>query len=130
MTLPGSASLNGIVFHGWRGWVGSLNNVIDIFARIGEAGSGSQIVQTRAAPVQISAWIAAANDSDAVNHASDVEALSGTIAELEDPWGRDLAHVRVTEVRCSIHFGHGTEISGGIPMTHIVRCEFTVELLP
>ncbi len=130
MTLPGSASLNGILFHGWRGWVGSVHNVIDIFSRIGEAGTGSQVVGTRSSPVQISAWAACSNDSDAVNKANDVEQLEGTVAELLDPWGRDLASVRVTDVKCSIHFGRGSEISSGVPMTHIVKCEFTLELLP
>ncbi len=130
MSLPGAASLGVITFHGWRGWVGSIKNVVDIFTRIGEEGSGHQVVATRATPVNISAWIACTNDGDAVNACSDVEALDGTLTGLLDPWGRNLASVRVTGVSCNIKFGRGNDVSDGNPMTHVVFCDFTIELLP
>ncbi len=130
MSLSTSATLGGIAFHGWRGWIGSIQNVVDIFGRIGEAGSGHEVVQTRSTPVSVSAWIACSSAGNAITAAGSVETLSGTVVALTDPWSRSISRVRVTGASCSIVAGKGTEISAAVPSTHIVKCEFTIERLP
>ncbi len=130
MALSTAATLGSVTFHGWRGWVGSNQNVVDVFSRIGQSGSGSEITHTRSSPVSISAWSAHSSASAAITQLGSIEALQGTTVALTDPFSRSLSKVRVTEAHGNISAGKGNEITSNVPMTHLVKCELTIELLP
>ncbi len=130
MAIPVTATLGGVSFHGWVGWVGSIQNVVDVFARLGQSGSGAEVTHIRSAPVSISAWIANASAGNAITALASVEALQGTVVSLTDPWARTISNVRVTEAHGTIMAGKGTELSTGVPTTHLVRCDLVIERLP
>ncbi len=130
MTLPIRATLLGIQFHGWTGWVPSRQPMITSFSRVGQDGSGSEITGTRSEPKDYSAWIAVSSQTEAKDKARAIEDLCGQVGALLDPWGRSIAKMRVTKARAVPRAAKGSIISGTTPATHVVVCEFELEPLP
>lgn len=122
-TTAGTATLDGILIHGWIGWVPEAQDVVDAFARIGQTGSGAQSVGSRARLTSCTGWIGCATLAAAKAMATSIEALQGPgPLSFADPWGRSL-FVRVESasarpIRCA----------GASPFR--VEIELRVEALP
>ncbi len=132
MTVSYKVKLGSLEFHGWTGWVPSVDNTGEAFARIGQPGSGSQITGSRGAQTACSAWIGCANKQAALDAAAAVEALAWTTVKMVSQWGTsdNRARVRVSAASCKIAQGKGTLMTAGAPMLYLVECQITVEELP
>ncbi len=130
MSLPQRTKLGTVVFHGWNGWAPSVDNLGESFARIGQAGSGSQITGTRGAQKACSAWIGCTSKMDALAAAAAVEALVWTTVKMVDQWGATEPRVRISSASCEVSMGAGTKVTASAPMLYLVQCQITIEVLP
>ncbi len=132
MTISAKVKLGSLEFHGWTGWVPTVSNLGESFARIGQPGSGSQITGTRGAVQNCSAWIACASKQAALDAAAAVEALAWLTVKMVSQWGTadNRARVRISSASCKISQGKGTLIAAGAPMVYLVECQISLEVLP
>jgi hypothetical protein len=124
------AQVGTVNFHGWHGRLSSPQLILDEFARIGVVGSGSQIVGTRGARVEINAWIGAPSSKDAVAACQAVEGLQGGVYQITDDFGRIFPRVRVSSATSSCRAGLGPNLSTGQQMTFLIDAKFSMEVLP
>jgi hypothetical protein len=130
MTLPVRAFLGGVSFHGWMGWVPSVQNEAATFQRVGQSGSGSEATGTRARPVDCQAWFACSTEAEAEAKVAQIEALQWTTGQFTDPFGRVLAVVRIGTVSAMPRRANGVRITDDTDATHVVTALINVEQLP
>ncbi len=130
MALPIRATLGGIPFHGWTGFLHKRLPITSTFSRIGQEGSGAEVTGIRSDPMDCGAWIACSSQTDAKDKSALVEDLCGKVVALLDPWGRNIAKVRVTKSKATPKAASGPGVTTGTSSTHIVSCEFELEPLP
>lgn len=107
--LPVSATINGsFPLHGWDGWLHGLKSEVETFARLGETGSGAQILRTRAPESSITATRVCSSLREARDAAETAEDWQGQVLMVTDPWGRAFLRVRFHEVTPVVKACSGT----------------------
>jgi hypothetical protein len=125
------AKIGTLEFHGWHGRVRKIQREAEEFARLGQIGSGAQLVGQRAAKSVISVWRGESNKSSASTFADQAEQMQFQDAvAVTDPYGNTFRGCRVSSVVVApIRTGKGSPISGNTQMTHLINIEFTLEVI-
>lgn len=119
-------------FHGWVGRLYPIMPEAENFQRLGQFGTGSQIVGYKAPDSVINTWRGFTSKEEAQAFIIQAENLqnAGGVAVV-DPYGDRYSNCRVKRVMADqIRRGRGTTVNGSAQMTHLVRIEFTLEVLP
>ncbi len=131
MALSLTSSIGALQFHGWVGRLTTTQNQGEDFARLGQKGSGSQVLNVRAKSSTIQTWRLFDTMASAVDFVALVEALQWTVVATNDPVNGPRARVRVIASAAVATAGRGTPSgAGSTPSAALVRCEFTLETLP
>lgn len=129
-SLEISASINSTWFiHGWEGWLHGLKSEVETFARLGETGSGAQILRTRAPESQITVTQICSSLREALEAAEVAEGWQGQVLQVMDPWDRVFLRVRFHEVTPTVKACKGTGPSGS-PAAAKVVLALRLEVLP
>lgn len=128
--LPSTAKISDTIINGWSGHMPSVQRQIDVYARIGQAGSGYQVTGTRADDARISGWIGAATSVQAFDTARTLEGYQGQVASVIDDFGKFYPRVRVDKMSTSIRAGYGPALTSGTQMLYLVSFDCTLEVLP
>lgn len=120
-----------IAFHGWNGWIPSLQAQIDRFVRQGATGSGAQQSATLGRPERCTAWRIEADVATAIANIALWESLEGQVCQVNDPWARTLPRVRLTECAGGPpRIGRGPLAESGVQGLYLVTFSATAERLP
>jgi hypothetical protein len=120
-----------ITFHGWKGWIPSMQVVLNRYVRQGATGSGAEQTGTLGRPVSISAWRIEADPATATNNIGVWESFEGLVCQVVDPWGRSLPRVRLTDCAGGPPIaGRGPLAEGGTQGLYLVTFTATAERLP
>lgn len=111
-------------------WIPSLQNQGDEWQRLGQNGSGMQIIGTRGRRIQASGWNACATLKTATDFVGLFESLEAEVCQVTDAWNRALPRVRLTAISCMPKATRGPIISGTTATLYRVECQWTAELLP
>lgn len=130
------ANLTNIAFigttflHGWHGRLSNLQNIVDDYARIGQIGSGAQIVGRRSAKCQVTPWAGAASRVEAIALADAFDSYQGTTVRVGDDLGRVFQRVRVESISTMIKAGYGGSLPTGVQMLYKIEVTAVLEVLP
>ena len=119
-------------FHGWTGRLIPIMAEAENFQRLGQFGTGSQIVGYKAPDSVINTWRGFTSKEEAQSFIVQAENLqnAGGVA-ANDPYGDRYSNCRIKRVTPEpIRKGRGTTVNGSAQMTHLVRIEFVIEVLP
>lgn len=120
-----------IALHGVTGsWIPSLQNQGDEWQRIGQAGSGVQVVGTRGRKVNVTGWFGAPDFTTAGTFIANFESLETEVCQVSDAWNRTVGRVRISAIQCAPRSTVGPLVSPGSPVKYRVECEWTAERLP
>lgn len=120
-----------IVLHGVNdSWIPSLQNQGDEWQRLGQAGSGAQIVGTRGRKIKASGWHGEATLAAALTFVSNFESLEEEVCQVVDAWGRTLGRVRLSEVSAVPRNTKGPILSGTTQILYRVEVAYTAERMP
>jgi hypothetical protein len=111
-------------------WIPSLQNQGDIWQRVGQSGSGGQIVGTRGRAVPITGWRGESDSATAQTFAGNFEALELEVVQVLDAWGRAIARVRLTECKAIPRRTRGPVITGATQVLYRIDCSWQAERLP
>lgn len=111
-------------------WIPSLQAQVDEFQRIGQTGSGAQIVGYRGRKVSPTGWYGSPSASDATAFTTAFESLEGEVCQVIDDYGRTLSRVRITEIKVNPRPTRGPTISGSQVVIFRCECSWTAEALP
>ncbi len=126
----GTGSKSSVKFHGWSGWISSLQTDVDYFRRLGQAGNSGQGVGSVGAPSSVSAWKCETSFADAAATIAAIEGLKGTIVSVTDPWNRVIPRARVIEASARPVKGKGPVVAGTAQATVRVDATMVFERLP
>jgi hypothetical protein len=90
MTLPTAAvvgSSGSFSFHIWEGQIRPKQYVADFYNRLGQIGTGVQLVGSMGAQSPVRATYLAVSDYDAATFSANVSLLKGTYANVVEPSG-------------------------------------------
>lgn len=115
--------------HGWSGWLHGLKDEPETFARLGETGSGAQILRTRGPESPVQAMRICASLADALTAAEQAEAWQAQVLRVVDPFGRSFLRVRFNEVSVSVRGcrGNGPDATSAAAR---VMLDLRLEVLP
>lgn len=119
-----------IILHGVNdGWLPAMQAQGDEWQRIGQSGSGTQIVGYRGRKVSPSGWYGSPNVADATGFATAFESLENEVCTVADDYGRVIQRVRLTEIKVNPRPTRGPTLSGGVVLFRC-ECSWTAEVLP
>ncbi len=125
--LPPLAQI--VNFHGWVGWIPSLQNQIDRQQRPGQNGRVAQNVGLAARDVQCTACRFESVLANATAFAAIVEGLKdSTSLKMVDPWLRFMS-IRITDSSAEVTCGRGPTDSN-VPTRYKIICNFMIERMP
>lgn len=110
-------------------WIPSLQSQVDVFQRLGQSGTGSQIVGIRAPTVEAKGWRGESDQAAALSFSVAFEALTGEICAITDDWGRTISAVRLTNCRAFPRRTSGPVISGATFVKFRVEVSWTAECI-
>lgn len=93
--IPVQVTIGGVGIYAWKGWFGSVQNIGSEFRRIGQAGTGAEVVGTKAESGTGHGWIPCTTQQAAIAAAKAVEALRWTTQAVTDHVGRTLPRVLI-----------------------------------
>lgn len=126
--LSGTSKGTGIDFHGWHGWVGELEDDMDLYRRPGASGNGGQSLGKEHRK-QCNAWRAELNATTAEAWIKSLQAAKGPVVSLKDPYSRVLKRCRIITLEFEPISGRGIQLTGGIG-TIVIRVSLQMERLP
>lgn len=118
-----------IEFHGWNGFIGDLEDDLDVYRRAGGSGYGVQTVG-RSHLKTVNAWRQEATGTSAAAWVAALQAAKGPVVSIKDPENRTLARCRIRTVDFEVKSGRGGVIAGGTAATRLIRVTMTIERLP
>lgn len=120
-----------IVLHGVNdSWIASLQNQGDEWQRLGQAGSGAQIIGTRGQKTKSTGWHGESTLAAALTFIGNFESLEEEVCQVADAWGRTLARVRLSGVSAVPRNTKGPILSGTTQITYRCEVAFSAERLP
>jgi len=122
--------IGAVSLQGWSGRLANLQSLVDDYARIGQTGSGAQIVGLRGRRCAISAWGGASSKAEAIGRADSLEAMQGLVVRVGDDLGRIFSRVRIYQIAASIKAGYGPRLPGGSQMIYRIDVQASMEVLP
>ena len=119
-----------VSMHGWRGRLKSLQLQHGPYQRIGGTGSVTQVTLNRAPMSAIATWTLFTSQAFAQQFAAACEAMQAFTYQVQDDYSRTFQRVRVHAVTVGeVQAGAGEQIAGGAAVC-LVRCNWTLEVLP
>jgi hypothetical protein len=116
-------------FHGWNGWIGELEEVLDKYHRPGASGHGSQSVG-KAFEKVCTAWRAEINETTAEAFIKRLQAAKGPAVSIKDPYNRIMKRCRLWTIDFEPIKARGGQVSGTANATMLIRVSMLVERLP
>ncbi len=130
-TVTALALGNVFTFHGWNGWIPDLQAVVDPYQRLGATGTGAQQTAKIGRRVGITGFRFASDQVGELVVIAQWESVQGQVFKIIDPWGRNLARVRLTDTAIATpRVGKGPLDSNGLQSTMLVVYTATAERLP
>lgn len=126
--LSGAAQGVAIEFHGWTGWVGELENVMDRYRRPGARGNGAQAVGQELGKA-CRGWRQELNATSAGLWIGHLQAAIGPVVGIKDPRSRTLPRCRISGLEFDVKDGKGGQVAGSALATVLIQVSFTVERL-
>jgi hypothetical protein len=124
-----NGDVSSFVLYGFNGNIATIQNVGDEFQRLGQSGTGQQILGSRGKPSPISGWTGFSDVKLAVAFLERWESLETRICAIVDSFSRNNKRVRLTGCSGMIKNTRGPLISG-VPITHRVVVSAYAERLP
>lgn len=119
-----------ILLHGVAdGWLAALQPQGDEWQRLGQSGSGTQIVGYRGRKATPTGWYGSPNLADATGFANAFESLETEVCMVNDDYGRTIPRVRFTDIRVNPRPTRGPTLSGGVVLFRC-ECSWSAEVLP
>ncbi len=130
MALSIVATLGSVTFHGWSGWAPKIKDNGESYSRLGQVGTGSQIINSTGPEFTATAWKAFTTKSDALSFADSITDLQWEVVKLSDAYGRSFPRVRVSSAEAMPKASKGPAVTGTTPAIYRVDCSFKLEVLP
>jgi hypothetical protein len=127
MPLTLTVRIGALFFHGSTGRINVIRNQGETFSRLGQTGSGSQILASRAQQSRISCWRLFDTVSNAQDFGDDVEDLCYTVVSSADPTNGSIDRLRITEADVIVKPGRGGD--GVTRFGALLTANLTVEPL-
>ena len=127
--LTQAISISGFDLYGFNGNISTIQNVGDEFQRLGQSGTGQQILGSRGKPSPISGWAGFSSAAAALIFLETWESLEAQICAIVDGFSRNNKRVRLTGCSGMIKATRGPLLNG-TPITHRVVVSAYVERLP
>ena len=119
-----------VQLHGWHGRLKTIQYQHGPYQRIGSTGSGTQVTLARAPFSSIATWTLFTNATYAEQFATACEAMQAFTYQVQDDRARTFPRVRVHAVAVGeTQGGAGEQIAGGAAIA-LIRCNWTLEVLP
>lgn len=119
-----------VSFHGWSGWIPSMQAQLDRFVRQGGIGSGVQQTATLGRLVAITGWRVEDTLATALANIALWESFEGLVCAVNDPWLRSLPRVRFTDCCAGPpRMGKGQLADSGSQGIYLVPYSATAERL-
>lgn len=119
-----------VTLHGWNGWIPVMQNLMDEYTRLGQTGSGAQVLGRRGRKKGCTGWQGFTTEAAAKAFAEQWEGLEGRIVRVVDSYSRNMPRVRLTNVSAEVRAGKGPVTSGATQVSHRVECTVDCERLP
>jgi hypothetical protein len=122
MALPSlTTSIGSVRFMGWYGWVPSMQEIADRYRRIGQSGSGVQVLGEEDKPKEYKSWRLFTSATEAADFIGDIEDLPVDTYDMTDQWGYTF-QVRISESKATLRAGKGVG-------TLLVECTLLLEFV-
>lgn len=112
----------------WRGWIPSIMERPDRFARIGGTGSGRQLLGKASPESRVRLMFGATSKVVALQIARDLERLQGYAATFVDPYGRSLV-AWIDRAEVSPPSGTRGATIAGVAVVYRIEATLTVEAI-
>ena len=131
MAINFNSFIGPVSFHGWHGVLRISQNQHSPYQRIGSTGSGTQVTLARAPMSSIATWTLFNISTQAQSFSVGCQGLQALTYSAQDDFGRVFPRVRVHSVAVGdVKQGNGELIAAGVPALFLVRCNWTLEVLP
>lgn len=126
--LAGPIKGQAIAFHGWKGWVGEMEDDLDFYRRPGSNGNGVQTLGMEHFKT-CQTWRQELNAATAEAWILTLQFAKGPAVTLKDAYGRTLKRCRIHTIDYDAKSGRGGQVNGG-NATMLITASLMMERLP